>query len=1056
VKVEGEFPVPGKVEGEFPRAGAVEGSRPKAGQYVTAEAPPAKPPKPPEAPPAAVPAPEPGPSGSGVPVETVKAAAETAEAQLATAPSRAERAEDLEKRLKKAEQTIDRLKAIRAQATSKAAVAAVDDLKKRFVAIAKEALPLNERGKLLSRVRTVKTTQQLTQALEQVEKYLEETLKSRAIKRYKKFANLIEQNRRKIEPGIYSLAQQALMARPTGGRYSATSLETIEALADRLEQVWHWHETSEYMGGVEKAVKIQTVAGDILRELAESRKPMARRVGIGGQSIAPDESTTRWLAREGIQSIDTLLEGLGLPVDGPTYQQFVYKIGVVASEAYYQRVNDAYAALDRAIGQQLPFKRHSRKFEDWTQEGLTFDFPFAGKHSAPRDFWMDLRNTFKDSKSLAQILEENAGIVWSSDLRMDPIHMTLLDAEWFLSEFAKRESAADAVSQAAKDYFARIEYRDELSEKNHELFGLYLETADDYWPRQRNVKTEGRTSIEGFLEGQGIDPTIVQPGHWKERTGTKASLIIGSMMDRFTTVNHENASRLAYGTEMLNNLKLLKAPIEQGGKRLSLKAWIQEYQGTSFGNALTGSMRHIMTRRALAPTRYGTGKPTGLIRRVANATRRALLSFNAPAWLSQLPSGLLGASDTVRPLSMADTLYGMRKAFSGEFAGLADLLEAHSATLKNRWSEAVPESIVGSHPEAQALAHSAAWRRVRQVVNLGLKPFIRLDRRAIVGMFAGKLRAVLRARKIAVRGSLMDTLNGLDAETRKAVVAAAVDDIHWLVPRTQPNLDPAYDSGIGREASESLAVGLLTFFSNQRNRNVNIFVRLIDQFRRTHNWAALLKGLVPLAIVTALFVAKSRVQQTLGGGQPASGGIGGDIAENALGNLYGVGEVVHALRARSGYDAEIRGVPVIQGPNYTIKGIVEMRRALTDGPKTRGKAARAGTKNLVRGIGMMLGVPTPVLFNMVRYLGGAADLASDATGDKAEKVPGRSLLVLASGENEGAALRAVAKLKADGKTLAQARIELRRQLIQNKASVQERVERLRRLSARWRAAAVAA
>ncbi|HUX00838.1 MAG TPA: E3 binding domain-containing protein [Phycisphaerae bacterium] len=926
-----------------------------------------------------------------------------------------------EREIAAARQTINQLKILQGKAQERPVE--IEALRKVFVSIAERMLPLEERGKLLARVRTLKTVVEFTHALEQAEKYLEQTIKLRILARYQHYAGLLERHKRKIEPEILAFAKKALAARPSGGRYTELELDTLDELADTVEQTWHWHQTSENLLGLGQYIQRTETAEKILAEATAGREPMARQVGVGGQPVAPDIGKVHWFGREGIQSLDTMIEGpaLGAVPDGPLYRHFVSLVGIEASEPYYRHVNAGLDHLDEAIERELGMKRDSLEFQDWVLEPLTFDLPTLGKLTGPRGYWGALRNTLTDPDSLAEMVTEAwSGLVWESDLRMPKLRPTTRDADAFLAQWAEREPQADEVAKAAKQYINRKEHFKALSEKNHEIFGLYFPpSTGQYWGRRRNVKTEGRLDLPGWLGGEG-DLLISQPGRYKARTGSKASLIIGSFIDQYMSSLYEDAAFLAYGTPVQNALKLLKAPLEHGDRRMTLEAWLQEYHGTSFGNALRGQLRHIMESRRLSPVRYGEGPPTGAARKVLGATRRAVLMSPWP-WVSQLPSGLAAASDTLRPVTLGSTLSGMRRSLlSGEFSGLRDLLESRSATLRWRWHEARAESIIGTQTEAGSISHKKGWRRVQRTVRSILKPLMHFDCKAIVGDFAGAIEDQLAARSIPIRGRLLDVLNGLPEAQKEEIIKAAVDHVHWLVPRTQPNLDPAYDSGIKREAKKSLFWTVLTYFTNFRNRMVNMAIRLAHEYRRTGNLKKLLAGLVPLFMITLAYTLKGKTQRAISGGKTPLGGIGGDLAENALGNLYGAGEVAHALRARSGYAARLRGIPAASAITDVLGGLVEMRRMITDGPKVRGPAAWRATKGLVRGTGMMLGLPTPILFSLIRSMGRIGE------GEPAEekKADLESLAWKASGEGAGAAA-AVEKLKVAGMTFTQARLALR-------------------------------
>ncbi|HUX15147.1 MAG TPA: hypothetical protein VMW52_01660, partial [Phycisphaerae bacterium] len=588
--------------------------------------------------------------------------------------------------------------------------AEIEILRKAFVSVVEQTLPLEERGKLLARVRTLKTVVQFTHALEQAERYMEQRIKVRILARYNHFAGLLERHRLKIEPEILAFAKKALAARPTGGRYAELELDDLDDLADTVEQTWQWHQTSENLLGLGQYIERTKVAEKILADASAGREPMARKTGVGGQPIAPDIGKVHWFGREGIQSLDTMIEGpaLGAVPDGPLYKHFVSLVGIEASEPYYQHVNAGLAHLDAVIERVLGMKRNSAEYEDWLLEPLKF----MGQ-TAPRAYWASLRNTLTDSNSLAEMVTEKwSGFVWASDKRMPKLRPTARDADAFLEEWAEREPDADEVAKAAKQYFNRAEHFKALSEKNHEIFGLYFpESTGDYWGRRRNVKAEGRMDLPGWLGG-AEDLLISQPGRFKARTGSQAALVIGNFMDQYMGSLYEDAAFLAYGTPMQNALKLLKAPLERGDRRLTLEAWMQEYHGTSFGDALRGQLRHIMESRRLAPSRYDEGPATGVARWFLGGTRRAVLMSPWP-WVSQLPSAAAFAADTLRPVTLGSTLSGMRRSLlSGEFAELADLLESRSATLHWRWNEARAESVIGTQAEAGSISSNKAWRKL--------------------------------------------------------------------------------------------------------------------------------------------------------------------------------------------------------------------------------------------------------------------------------------------------------------------------------------------------------
>ena len=171
------------------------------------------------------------------------------------------------------------------------------------------------------------------------------------------------------------------------------------------------------------------------------------------------------------------------------------------------------------------------------------------------------------------------------------------------------------------------------------------------------------------------------------------------------------------------------------------------------------------------------------------------------------------------------------------------------------------------------------------------------------------------------------------------------------------------------------------------------------------------------------------------------------MASNALGNIYGAGEAFDLLRSPSSYGAEFRSNPLKGAVTRMARGMIDLRVSVE---KSDGKTAQRGAASLARGLLALGGVPSDQAFQIAK----GVRMYREPAG-KAKKGKGGGSLMSASGDNDAAGARAVLALKARGTTLAQARIELRRQLVAAKATIQERVKRLSKLSARWRERAAA-
>jgi len=957
--------------------------------------------KPPEAPPAAQPAPE-----KKRPVKVTKA-------ELKVARREARRA-------------LARLKALRARQAEHA------ETLKAFKAVIKK-LPMPLRGKVFSG-RWPETPGAYLKAMEQADKYLVRFLKDKPIKRLQKARKWLKKHRLEMEPDVRAEADELLKLIGTKKRpLLAMDLDALDDLADRADEAVFRQKSEQALVASQRHTNRLVAAKALLTEMHASSPVTPEE----HQARTRELSALRRLGRSTVVKTNTLAERYMGGEDSVAAYYFIDQVDS-AHRRYAEMVVAAEDNVAKAAEKCPGGSIDSEEFYQWWNEPLTLTFPTLGKKTATRGAWLGLWLNLSDPDTEAEMVAEKwAGFVWKKAREGPKFRPVMADIDAFRAYMAEHEAVAIDFGLVLKDFKNNDDYFDPISETHKRLDGTYLERVEDRWGRKRNVSLEKQQEPPDLSSPDAL-PIIGEAGRYKRRTGSRASIIICDPLEQYFEETYGDAAYVAYAPVVYDAWKLLGTNVEG----LTVAGHIDATLGKPTARIFFDHLRHIMATRTMQPA----AEPDELTAKLLRNAVRAALTGRAKPIIMQVPSALAPAADT-KPLGIGRLLSGMYHAWlGGEFKALRDDLMNRAAEFAYRWKYRSALSIVSpGYVPTHTFGRRKMWRRLMRLSAKGMEGMRWADSRAITAIYAAHIEDQLKAAGIrAPKGKLLDTVRRL--ENGDAILNRAADATSRHTNRTQPPNSPAHDTGMGRLSRTSALWSVFTRFMSQRIQYLNMVLRSHAAAVRTGDYRPFLWSLSVLAFLSAIYTLIGVGARALRGKPPKSAGaVGLDYVENVAGNIYFGGELVHLLRARSSYEAGLRGNIAVTTLENTGKALVDLRQAIFDGPK-RGKAVMRAAANLTRGLGGLLGLPALAVLNTTEIVAAPFRREKKTRGKTDER---RTVQRAAEGN-----VAAARKLRDAGMTLVRARALLR-DILRDKPTA-ERVAALRTLTKTWGAAGRAA
>ena len=926
--------------------------------------------------------------------------------------------------------------------------------RKQFKA-AIERLPLRVRGKLLSHVLSAKTPEGYAHGLEQAHDYLEQYLRQEAAKGLSRIARVIYKHRQEMDPADYADIGATVEAVRSGVGLTQRGLDALEEQIAALTEAWHVHQNAKTLYTLQGMASAEDAARRALDELADiSPAP-------GVESGAPTTETPRRSLPNRALDLnshpDTVIEGNLGPQDGVLSRVLVDNVGRNATHHHYRDWYAVYDPMNEAAKAATGGALGSEKDIRWKSEPLTFKI---GERvvTAERRHWLSLRGVLKDqdaaTKWLARTESDNpepATAVWST--RRGQVAFSFESTAeayaWADGFDAKDPKAAAYVDRAlaALNAPGRFEKADAIHAR---LFGTYLERVPGTrMPTRYNVAAEKQRPVPNFSEASPLDIVRHLGQHMARLPGGRGiSMVLADFDNILLREAWEDGAFNAYGPPLRDAWTLMQQMVSRAGRPITFRAFLAERVGREVPQALDGHLRYIAQFVGLAyQTILDQAEVDPLLRRALhNAMGAAVGGFKWTTMANQLPAAALPLADTKHPMRLKDLAWALRNFIS-----------------KARWAWTI---IARERPDVRFRAELAELQQflspaVSSPKGYGQNRIWRLIKKAVAFTGRGAIRVDQGNRILQFLAAYHELEESGNLSGPRLENAAADRMAYWLY-RSDAPLHPAYETPIGRAAKASTAVAAVTAFTKGRIANWNVVRRAIDQYRRDGDAKALAYRLAVAVLgMAAAFTGIGVLGSYLSGRTPGqgAGGVAGDFVENALGNTYGSTEIIRAIRAKSPFAVHVFSSPPIAAAERAAQGLIGLRDAIEKGSSQ--KALSASLK-LLRGSASLAGIPTDQAVNLGRFIHvraavraasrkevvGGAKAAGEAKG-AAEGEAGDRRLLAASGQGGGGE-RAVAALRATGMTLPAARTALRAAMRRAGIGFQERMERLRLLTSRWR------
>ena len=502
------------------------------------------------------------------------------------------------------------------------------------------------------------------------------------------------------------LARMANLEKVSLSRLSA---DDITDIADAVRAALHQNKVKNRLLGRRRRKQRDAVAQAVQDEA--QRLPLLPRGRQSQLEGAPKRNVLGTFFKEASTRPEVLIEGLS-----PTLRGLIYEDIVVHAHADEQRLAWQFRDALSAAVEKAGHKIGTREFEQWRMAPLELQTP-TDKVQISRDEAIALLGAIKDPSNLAY-LAKNGLTIKRSNRRVTFDEVTFAS----LQEVTGPEERGIAGAM-----FRQFNgpMKAALNKAWVDVFGHEVARVAEYWPR--SIDMDRAETMKDPLAEMAADreATIKSWGHLRERTGTRAPLLIGSALDTFLNHAGHVARVSAYLAPASNAYAILGRPEikqalidrvgEEGRDRILATINMQTVQQgdrTSFERWMRNRMR--LFGGAILALRVTTAlyQPAGLaisatyqdrgFRNLAHALRglseaevrrvAALATKHSPYWRTryegsfarQVTGGLAGEhqSSYGRP-SVAE--YGMKHIeWADEFAGVIRWRMAESHVTRMR------------------------------------------------------------------------------------------------------------------------------------------------------------------------------------------------------------------------------------------------------------------------------------------------------------------------------------------------------------------------------------
>ena len=887
--------------------------------------------------------------------EVVSAKAEVVGAKAETVATKAEAAKERERLRTQLKSTVTRLRA-----AAKSRAASIEDYQKRLSQILKP-LPLNERGKLLSRVRTATTPTTYASALEQAADYYERGLKRGAIRRIGKIVQWFNNHKAEFDPADTKdaaiLKQVRMLKASKKSELMKDELGDLENTLTALREARHEHKIARILLGAEEGATVEDAQRDIL---AENNSAIIQPPKAPANLEMPTQMHLGQRVALEMMHMDTVSEFYFGGREGRFYKLF-FEAPVIDGDLKYGGV--FYGVKERlnvAAGQASGGKLESEKHIRWMLDPQAFTLPDAGKITMSRDAAVDLYNLMGDEDAYARLWGSGE---WPSyvpaENRTAPAkRMTERDADEFRHQFMQDQKAlgyADALSDVVND----AEHFAALDKTHFDLKGTHITKTEArrYWSTEYNVrveKTQGAPDVVAEYE----DWVMKVSGRYTARLpgGRRVSFVLRSATQRVLQNTVEDAAYIGYALPIRNGFSVMGLTMELPGevRPITTQAYLERKYGKSLPDNILGHLRHIMASRHLAPTPFvmESDPERWLDWLTRNAVSAAVGANIAPVGTQLIQSIFKTAG--VRGLSIENYRKGLAAAFfdKAKKRHALDVFKKHAAALQFRWDQHAGAAFALPEPQTQG-GYSAKWGRriIEKAVGKSGWLMTWMDEKTQIGTFLGYEEQLAAA---GLRGDALEK----EAARQTYIAAITLDS----------PVSPGARSGVSRAARRNQLIRALTPYQEGANQALNQAMRDYAHGKRTGNWKYFAYTIGLLVTFAAAYEGQKKLLfwRRTGKEEPMSlGGAAKSMTGTLAQNVYGGGALADLLMAKNSYQADLRGPPVVSAIENIGKGLVGLRTAAE---KKNGEQAIQGFERLLKGSAWVFGLNPSEGLYIARYL----------------------------------------------------------------------------------------
>jgi len=894
-------------------------------------------------------------------------------------------------------------------------------------------LPEAAGEKIFPLLEKVATPAQMRRVTRAVDRAVERELKAKLQQRIQVAAEGIWTHREEFDrrlPENRNLLKKANSSRRFGKkRAQDTSIDELSGLAEHLESGLFQHQTREKMLASLQEDKVNEVASGIVSGLPPRRLLSAG--APGEQPRAPVERRARRVLAHTLKPGRLIRRYVGKP-ESPGYQVLYQAPVVEGGHDYCVEMNGLDDAWSSMVKEATGTEADSPKFGDWLFEVVRA----PGCPPMERRVLATLLGQMRDPHSRA--FEPRTGFNLHTDLS-GPVHrLALKDVSVLEAWVKKNDPALSKLVKALHDYYNRPEHLEKLSATSKQLSGREVQRVKSWWYSPRNVTKHVQLRPTETPRDLARQSTA---GHMRGRVPRPRSPLILHPVDSiFFRLGNADAGFLAYALPLrdANEVLNFRVPVRPG-QDLPLYRYLERKLGKSVVREAQGNLASIY--KSLGMMMGVNARTYSLAARWAR--KQMLRMGKAITWINprmlgrQVVGTFVSWSDPKAPPAK----YWRRAAREVFTHPLRAIWEVRSKVPEVKYRHEggglIYNYISGGTADPRVLLSSRKAIRHMQIVGEKHGPMM-----LKIGDALGQA-----VRYRASYGFLRDKgLRGKELETEAAKLTVHLMT-EWDFPSTFGNL-----SGLERAARESIFMRGLTWFRITRGNVFCGFLEILDDVADAHRTGGdmrpLLKRLtkwliaaIAMAGLSAVYgLSRRKTRSVAGFSEEAAWGI----ADSSLGHIPAAGKLVSTVKWSRPGGPQIETAPFMRPVEDTLGGMMSLFAAIDKADPDR---AYRATIRMSSALALMLGVPIVGPRNVWRVIFPTGKRPSERAAK--EQV---ALIWKASGTGARAA-EAAAELKEGGATLAATRVALRKMMREERLPAEERDERLRRLTERWRGGA---